>query len=164
MMTDSFLTTEQSGTNLIQRSSSGYRYHQPNVQSDPDLSFQWGVHQDTNPKPIAYGQMNYWAFAGRVMELLKLERQHRERVAAVSLDAAAKRLLNTLDRETSVKWDDLPDKADDDWAEASRAAALLTGASLCEVSPTRIRLSEYGTKLLAEETAQAPEAIPEVAG
>ena len=42
--------------------------------------------------------------------LPKLERQHRERLAAVALDPAAKKLLNALDRETSVKWEDLPDK------------------------------------------------------
>lgn len=96
--------------------------------------------------------------------LPKLERQHRERLAAVALDPAAKKLLNALDRETSVKWEDLPDKTGGDWSEASRAAALLTGANLCEVSPTRIRLSEYGDKLLAEESAQATEALTEVAG
>jgi len=117
-----------------------------------------------NTMPIDYGHVNYRAFASRFMELLKLERQHRERVAAVALDPAAQELMNALNRETSIKWDDLPDKADSDWAEASRAAALLAGANLSEVSPTRIRLSEYGDKLLAEESAQANEAIPEVAG
>ena len=108
--------------------------------------------------------MNYPTLASQFDNLPKLERQHRERLAAVSLDEAAKRLLNALDRETSIKWDDLPEKADCDWSEASRAAALLTGANLCEVSPTRIRLSEYGDKLLAEESVQVAEAIPEVAG
>ena len=108
--------------------------------------------------------MNYPTLASQFDNLPKLERQHRERLAAVSLDEAAKRLLNALDRETSIKWDDLPEKADCDWSEASRAAALLTGANLCEVSPTRIRLSEYGDKLLAEESVQVAEVIPEVAG
>ena len=107
--------------------------------------------------------MNYPTLASQFENLPKLERQHRERLAAVSLDPPAKRLLNTLDRETSIKWDDLPDKAGCDWGEASRAAALLAGANLCEVSPTRIRLSEYGDKLLAEESAQATEALSEVA-
>ena len=102
--------------------------------------------------------------ARQLDNLPKLERQHRERLAAVSLDPVAKRLLNALDRETSIKWAELPDKAEGDWSEASRAAALLAGANLCEVSPTRIRLSEYGDKLLAEESAHAAEAIPEVAG
>lgn len=101
--------------------------------------------------------------ANQLDDLLKLERRHRERVAAVSLDPVAKRLLNALDRETSIKWADLPDKAEGDWSEASRAAALLAGANLCEVSPTRIRLSEYGDKLLTEDS-EAVAAIPEVAG
>ena len=81
---------------------------------------------------------------------MKLERQHRERLAAVSLDPTAQKLLHALDRETSIRWEDLPDRAEGDWSEASRSAALLAGANLCEVSPTRIRLNEYGDKMLAE--------------
>ena len=108
--------------------------------------------------------MNSPTLASQLENLPKLERQHRERMAAVALDPAAKRLLNALDRETSIKWEDLPDKTGGDWSEASRAAALLARANLCEVSPTRIRLSEYADKLLAEESAQAAEALTEVAG
>ena len=74
----------------------------------------------------------------------------RERLAAVTLDPVAKRLLEALDRETSIRWEDLPEKADADWGEACRAAAILALANLCEASPTRIRLSEYGDKMLAK--------------
>lgn len=163
MITDLLPTTEQPGTNLTTWSNFDNSLHQPNVQSDPDLLLRWGVYQGMNTMPIDYGHVNYRAFASRFMELLKLERQHRERVAAVALDPAAQELMNALNRETSIKWDDLPDKADCDWSEASRAAALLAGANLCDVSPTRIRLSEYGDKLLAEESAEASEALSEVA-
>ena len=87
-----------------------------------------------------------------LLDLSKLHRQRQERLAAVCLDRHAQNLLNALDRETSIRWEDLPHRADSDWSEASRAAALLVGANLCEVSPTRIRLSEYGDKLLAESS------------
>ena len=82
--------------------------------------------------------------------MTKLARQRRERLAGVWLDPAARKLLTALDRETSIRWEDIPDMAECKWSEAARAAALLAGANLCEVSPTRIRLSEYGDKLLAE--------------
>ena len=84
--------------------------------------------------------------------MTKLERQHRERLAGVWLDPVAQKLLTVLDRETSIRWEDIPDMAECEWSEASRAAALLAGANLCEVSPTRIRLSEYGDTLLAESS------------
>ena len=89
-------------------------------------------------------------------ELSKLQRQHGERLAAVCLDEHAQKLLHALDRETSIRWENLPDRVESDWSDASRAAALLAGAHLCEVSPTRIRLSEYGNKLLAESTPIKP--------
>ena len=112
----------------------------------------WEVYQDSNPAPMASGQVDYLAFATRLKDLLKLERQHRERLAGVSLDPTAQKLLCALDRETSIRWEDIPEKAESDWSEASRSAALLVGANLCEVSPTRIRLNEYGDKLLAESS------------
>ena len=87
--------------------------------------------------------------------LEKLERQHRERLAGIGLNPIAQKLLNALDRETSIRWVDIPDKAECYWSEAAKAAALLAGANLCEVSPTRIKLSEYGDKLLADLTEQA---------
>ena len=85
-------------------------------------------------------------------ELIKLERQRREREAGVWLDPVAPKLLSALNSETSIRWEDIPDRAECEWSEAMRAAALLVGANLCEVSPTRIRLSEYGDKTLAESS------------
>ena len=125
------------------------------------LSLHWGVHQDPNPEPFARGQVDFPSFVLRVAELLKLERQHRERLAAVTLDESAQKLLNALDQETSIRWEDLLEKTEDDWGVASRSAALLVAANLCEVSPTRIRLNEYGDKLLADSLleSQAPSEI-----
>ena len=82
-------------------------------------------------------------------------------MAAVFLDQPALNLLNALDREISIRWENLPDRTKSDWSETSRAAALLAGANLCEVSPTRIRLSEYGNKLLAESTPIEPLSLEE---
>ena len=118
----------------------------------PGLSLRWGVHQDPNPEPFARGQVDFPSFVLRYADLLKLERQHRERLAAVALDEPAQKLLNALDQETSIRWEDLLEKTEGDWAVASRSAALLVSANLCEVSPTRIRLNEYGDKLLAESS------------
>ena len=125
------------------------------------LSLRWGVHQGLNPEPVARGQVDFPAFVLRFAELLKLERQHRERLAAVALDEDAQRLLNALDQETSIRWEDLLEKTEGDWGVASRSAALLVAANLCEVSPTRIRLNEYGDKLLADSLleSQAPSEI-----
>ena len=120
--------------------------------SSQPMRLLWEVYQDSNPAPMASGQVDYLAFATRLKDLLKLERQHRERLAGVSLDPTAQKLLCALDRETSIRWEDIPEKAESDWSEASRSAALLVGANLCEVSPTRIRLNEYGDKLLAESS------------
>ena len=81
---------------------------------------------------------------------MKVNSQQRERLAAVALDVVAMRLLEVLDKETSIRWEDLPKKTDSDWSEAARAITILSSANLCEASPTRIRLSNYGGRLLAE--------------
>ena len=159
-MSDSFLKTEPADTNLTSKSSSSYGY--PLNTPYPALSFRWRLHKTMNPEPVAFGQVDFWTLANRLASLQKLERQHRERLAAIWLDAAAQKLLGALDRETSIRWEDLPDRTEGDWGEAARSAALLAGANLCEVSPTRIRLNEYGDKLLAG-TPLAGEATREVA-
>ena len=148
MITDISPKTEPSRTNLIARPTSGYGYLR-NIQY-PHLSFRWGLYQDTSYVPVAYGQIDFSHLASRFSELIKLERQYQERLAGVWLDPKARKLLSVLNRETSIRWEDIPDRAECDWTEALKAAALLVGANLCEVSPTRIRLSEYGDKWLAE--------------
>ena len=150
MKTDSAPNTEPLGINLDVRSSLGFGYKPSDIYSG--WTYRWSVQPSIDSEPTAFGQVDLYALLRRIADLQKLERQHRERLAAVALDTAAQRLLSSLDRETSVKWEDLPTKADGDWSEACRSAALLAGANLCEVSPTRFRLNEYGDKLLAEST------------
>lgn len=161
-MTDSFLRflkTEPSGTNLETSSRLSPRYGYPpsipysawSLRHDDLYQLRWGLYQGMDP--VAVGHAKVSDLVSRFARLLKLERQHRERLAAVWLDSTATELLSALDQETSIKWEDLPDKADGDWSVASRSAALLVGANLCEVSVTRIRLSEYGDKLLAESSS-----------
>jgi hypothetical protein len=106
--------------------------------------------------PGAHSVGSFTGFARRYSNVIKVEQQHRERLAAVWLDETAQKLLNVLDRETSIRWENLPHRAESDWSEAARAAALLVGANLCEVSPTRIRLNEYGDRLLAELFSDDP--------
>ena len=118
----------------------------------PKLSLEWGVYRGSDSEPVVYGKTDFYSFIQRLSDLAKLRRQHNERLAAISLDSAAQKLLEALDRETSIRWEDLPERAEAEWRDASRAAAILAIANLCEASPTRIRLSEYGDKLLAESS------------
>ena len=150
MMTDIFPDTKSSDTHSVKTSPFGFA--NPMGVNHPKFSVQWSVHQNSNPVPLAFGQTELRVFLMRLQAMAKLQRQHGERLAAVFLDQPALNLLNALDRETSIRWEDLPNRAESDWSEASRGAALLAGANLCEVSPTRIRLSEYGDKLLADSS------------
>ena len=152
MMTYAISKDESPRTNSETTSQSGNDHLLANASYRRPTQMRWGVYHASNPVPVAYGQVDFLAFATRFRDLLKLERQHRERLAGVSLDPAAQKLLSVLDRETSVRWEDLPEKAECLWGEASRSAALLVGANLCEVSPTRIRLNEHGDELLAESS------------
>ena len=146
MKTDSVLSTEPSGTNL--EVGSYFSSGQKEVQSG---WFRWYVQPgDIDSEPTAFGQVDLFALQQKLAALQKLERQFRERLAAVTLDPVAQKLLDSLDRETSIRWEDLPNKADGKWSEACRSVALLAGANLCEVGPTRFRLTEYGDKLLSE--------------
>ena len=150
MKIDAALTTEPLGTSLDSQSSFGFGHELSHIPSG--WSFRWSVHPVAHSEPAAVGQVDYYALLRRLADLQKLERQHQERLAGVALDAVAQRLLNSLDRETSIKWEDLPIQADGDWSEVCRSAALLAGANLCEVSPTRLRLNEGGDKLLSESS------------
>ena len=141
---------------------------EPNYWETPNLQFSpfgigtlaAGVVQVLGPKVVAvpggHSIGGFTGFARRYSNAIKLEQQHRERLAAVWMDETAQKLLNVLDRETSIRWENLPHRAESDWSEAARAAALLVGANLCEVSPTRIRLNEYGDRLLAELSSDDP--------
>ncbi|MCY4474423.1 MAG: hypothetical protein OXC83_03185 [Chloroflexi bacterium] len=160
MVTIPALSNKLPETNEQTRTSFGYDSMTDVMYTE--LSLSWGVHQGRNPEPVIRGQIDFPSFMLRIADLLKLERQHRERLAAVALDEAAQGLLNALDQETSIRWEDLLEKTEGDWGVASRSAALLVGANLCEVSPTRIRLNEYGDKLLAE-SSMTDEAHTEIA-
>ena len=96
------------------------------------------------------------ALARWVVEVQKLERQNQERLAAVYLDPTARQLLNALDRRTSIRWEDLPDVVEGEPSDVLKSVGILAGANLCEISPTRLRLSEYGDKLLAESSTAEP--------
>ena len=140
------------------------------VQSDLQAMPWWGV-PPTNSSPndqlvqghstwslglfkdreaVAFGQIDFSAFATWAAGLQKLQRQNRERVAAVYLDSTAMRLLGALDRETSIRWEELTDAVGCELHEVIRSVALLSGANLCDASPTRLRLSEHGDRLVAE--------------
>ena len=145
----SFSNTEPSGTNLDDGSYFNFGQKPNDIQSG--WSFRWSVQpQGIDSEPTYFGEVDVLPLLRRLAVLEKLERLHRERLAAVMFDTVAQTLFNFLDRETSIRWEDLPNKADAKWSETCKSVALLAGANLCEVGPTRFRLTEYGDKLLSE--------------
>ena len=111
--------------------------------------------------PKTATEVGYPSLTNGFQELAKMLRQHQERLVAVRLDEHARKLLHALDKETSIRWENLPDRVESDWSDASKAAALLAGANLCEAGPNRIRISEYGDQLLAESPAIEPMSLEE---
>ena len=176
MAESSVVNTEWSGTGLG-KTSSGYGYLMApgsgtdieKTSSDNDyltvpfhshLSFRWDVFENTGTL-IASGQEGFLAFARWAVGLQKLERQNRDRLAAVYMNSTARQLLDALDRKTSIKWENLLDEVEGEYPDILRSVVLLAGANLCDASPNRLRLSEYGDKLLAESSA-AEQASSEV--
>lgn len=171
-----YLMTPWSGTGLG-KPSSGYGYlmapgsgtdlEKPSSDNDyltvpfhSHLSFRWDVLENTGTL-IASGQEDFLAFARWAVGLQKLERQNRDRLAAVYMNSTARQLLDALDRKTSIKWENLLDEVEGEYPDILRSVVLLAGANLCDASPNRLRLSEYGDKLLAESSA-AEQASSEV--
>ena len=151
MADSSVVHTEWSETGL-ETSSSGY-LDQPVSLSH--FSLRWGVFKNSGSDvevPVVFGQGDLSALARWVVEVQKLERQKQERLAAVYLDPTAQQLIDALDRKTSIRWEDLPNMVEGKQHDILRSVVLLAGANLCEASPTRLRLSEYGDKLLSESS------------
>ncbi len=143
--------TEWSGIDL-ETGSSDY-FEQPT--SFPHFSLRWDVFRNSGSDvevPVVSGRVDLSALARWFVEMQKLERQNQERLAAVYLDPTARQLLDALDRKTSIRWEELPNMIEGEPHDALRSVVRLAGANLCEASPTRIRLSEYGDKLLAESS------------
>ena len=82
-----------------------------------------------------------------------LKTSQRNRIAGAALDKAARDIFAHLDRETSLKWEDLTQITNTMWPDAARAAALLVWANLCQPGPTRIRLTETGISILNESAS-----------
>ena len=158
MADSSVVHTEWSGTGLETSSSGSLDQPQPIVF--PHWSFRWGVFSNSGSDvevPVAFGQwdLSESALARWVVEVQKLERQNQERLAAVYLDPTAQQLIDALDRKTAIRWEDLPNMVEGKPHDILRSVVLLAGANLCEASSTRLRLSEYGDKLLATGAEQA---------
>lgn len=156
MADSSVVHTEWSGMGLETSSSGSLDQPQPIVF--PRWSFRWGVFSNSGSDvevPVAFGQWDLSALARWVVEVQKLKRQNQERLAVVYLDPTAQQLIDALDHETSIRWEDLPSMVEGKPHDILRSVVLLAGANLCEASPTRLRLSEYGDKLLATGAEQA---------
>lgn len=136
-------TNSAAGQSLVYHGDVRYRY---------SGLLKWSLHSTVTSDPIVSGHVAAYPFLLQQVELQKLQRRRRERLAAVSLDDVAKRLLQVMNRETSIRWEELSDEVASDWTKVCRATALLAEANLCEVSPTRFRLSDYGAELLSQST------------
>lgn len=143
MRTDSDVSTNLSVANPLMPSWFGYPYALRDWRLNLEL-------QPPTNESAYFATVPFAPWLRRMAELQKLEERSRERLAGVWLDEDAQRLLGVLDRETSVPWEDLPDKTGSEWSEVCRSVGRLAGANLCEVSSNRFRLSDYGDELLAE--------------
>jgi len=111
-------------------------------------------------EPAETGQGTIRLFANdALMELWQGQRNdtltnaQRNRIAGAALDKAAQAIFANLDRETSLKWEELTQVADTTWPDATRAVALLVWADLCQPGPKRIRLTETGISILNESAS-----------
>ncbi len=155
MTISSIVPTEWSGIDP-KTSSPGYLAQPTDF---PPFLLRWSVFINSGSDiedPVAFGQGDFLALVRWGAEVQKLERRNQERLAAVYLDPTARQLLNALDRRTSIRWEDLPDVIEGEPSDVLKSVGILAGANLCEISPTRLRLSEYGDKLLAESSTVEP--------
>jgi len=118
-----------------------------------EFRVSWFVTQyETNSGQIAAmasGDEDFRKFVDSVTELLSLRRRRQEWLAAVNLDPQALKMLNKLDRATSIPWKDVQKEVELDWSDTCRAIALLANAALCDAGVSRLRLSARGDQLLA---------------
>ena len=112
------------------------------------LLFRWGLFEPRRDDPLVSGQADFVTISKWVIGMQKLERQKQERLAAVYMEPAVKRLIEVLDRKTSIKWEDLLAEVGGEVPELLKSLGLSAGANLCEATHNRLRLSEYGVNLL----------------
>lgn len=98
---------------------------------------------------VSSGIEEYEPFVRRLEEINKIERQRQNSLAGAMLDESAKKILDVLDKSTSIKWEDLAAKSDLSWHDIARGVAFLSSANLCEPEFARLRLTESGERLLA---------------
>ena len=78
-----------------------------------------------------------------VEELRARDMYRHDYMGAVQLNPTARKLFAALDRETSIRWEDLPDRCGEDWTAICKAVAVLSRAGLCEADQ-RLRISVHG--------------------
>lgn len=100
--------------------------------------------------PLSSGKQPL-TFVKTILEnLIKYERQRRDRIAGIAVDESARRVLEVLNEHTSVRWQDLDKQTDLDWPELCRGISILASADMCEAGSLRVRLSEFADRILTE--------------
>ena len=108
--------------------------------------------QDNAPDPRAVSHSN-WLSVWKYREdapARELDKIQRDRIAEVATDHMARRILDLLDLNTSIRWEDLAEQTGMAWPDVCRSVAFLTRAGICEAGPVRVRLSQLGAILVAE--------------
>jgi len=128
---------------------------QPSSEPGGETRFIWRVdyadQESGRIATVSSGDQDFRVFFDKVTELMKLQRRRQDHLAGVNLDSSARRLLELLDRQTSLRWDALKDRLDLQWDDICRAVALLASADLCEPGPSRLRLTDTAVKVLSQE-------------
>lgn len=100
-----------------------------------------------NLRPVDNDAMLYLWQSKKIHTLTNAQ---RNRIAGAALDEAARAIVAYLDRETSLKWEQLDEITNTNWPDTARAVALLVWADLCQPGPKRLRLTETGISILDE--------------
>ncbi len=123
--------------------------------SNPKWVNAWKFSADGQPRGLERvhvfaGSYSHWLNAWKFNAGEQADRLQRNRVAEVASDQMALQVLDLLDQNTSMRWEDLAEQTKMSWADVCRSVAFLTRAGICEPGPVRVRLSRKGALLLAE--------------
>lgn len=129
-------------------------YQRKSVQD----SFVWAiVRSETGSNQftlLSYGIGYPTLIAQRLGSLRKLEWHIQDRIASVAFDEAATKILQLLDRETSLRWEELSRQSELEWPDVCRGLSILASAQMCDVGSARVRISEVGDRMLSASQGQ----------
>ncbi len=137
----------------MNNSVTGY-YGSQDYEESANWSFNWKIISHATDKEkaylLSYGSQPFNEILTTLEQVSKIQRKYRERVAGVFTDANALTALDLLNRETSVRWEDLESKMGLACFEVCRSISLLAAAEMCDVGHSRVRISAIADRILLE--------------